>query len=146
MPFYPLPTPIFYTRTPMITKRVTVRAVVNYVHLTPIRRPSERKAYYRVDVIIPMSDTETLSRLRESVRAADETCTLPEVLKIGDLKGSHLYSGCYYFTAKRSVDLAPPKVTGTPRDGASVDITLRAMQTYRNGERTVSFRLESIDF
>lgn len=146
MPFYPLPTPIFYTRTPMITKRVTVRAVVNYVHLTPIRRPSERKAYYRVDVIIPMSDTETLRRLRESVRAADETCTLSDVLKEGDLKGGHLYSGCYYCTAKRSVDLAPPKVTGTPRDGASVDITLRAMQTYRNGERTVSFRLESIDF
>lgn len=130
----------------MITKRVTVRAVVNYVHLSPIRRPSERKAYYRVDVIIPMSDTETLRRLSESVRVADETCTLSDVLKDGDLKGGHLYRGCYYFTAKRSVDLAPPKVTGTPRDGASVDITLRAMQTYRNGERTVSFRLESIDF
>ena len=130
----------------MSTKKVTVRALVNYVHLSPIRRPSERKAYYRVDVIIPMSDTETLRRLRESVRAADETCTLPEVLKDGDLKGGHLYSGCYYFTAKRSVDLPPPKVTGTPRDGASVEITLRAMQTYRNGERTVSFRLESIDF
>lgn len=130
----------------MSTKKVTVRALVNYVHLSPIRRPSERKAYYRVDVIIPMSDTETLRRLRESVRAADETCTLPEVLKDGDLKGGHLYSGCYYFTAKRSVDLPPPNVTGTPRDGASVEITLRAMQTYRLGERTVSFRLESIDF
>lgn len=131
---------------PMSTKKVTVRALVNYVHLSPIRRPSERKAYYRVDVIIPMSDTETLRRLRESVRAADETCTLPEVLKDGDLKGGHLYSGCYYFTAKRSVDLPPPKVTGTPRDGASVEITLRAMQTYRNDYKTVSFRLESIDF
>ena len=130
----------------MITKRVTVRAVVNYVHLSPIRRPSERKAYYRVDVIIPMSDTETLSLLSESVRAADDTCTLPEVLKDGDLKGSHIYGGCYYFTAKRSVDIGPPKVSGTPRDGASVEITLRAMQTYRNGERSVSFRLESIDF
>lgn len=130
----------------MMTAKVTVRAVVNYIHLTPIRRPSERKAYYRVDVIIPMSDTETLSRLRESVRAADEACTLPEVLKFGDLKGIHIYSGCYYFTAKRSVDLPPPRVTGTPRDGASVEITLRAMQTYRNGQRSVSFRLESIDF
>lgn len=146
MPFYPFTTPIFYARTPMITKRVTVRAVVNYVHLSPIRRPSERKAYYRVDVIIPMSDTETLRRLSESVRAADEACTLSDVLKDGDLKGGHLYRGCYYFTAKRFVDLTPPKVTGTPRDGASVDITLRAMQTYRLGERTVSFRLESIDF
>ena len=93
-----------------------------------------------------MSDTETLRRLRESVRAADETCTLPEVLKDGDLKGGHLYSGCYYCTAKRSADLPPPRVTGTPRDGASVDITLRAMQTYRNDYKTVSFRLESIDF
>lgn len=143
---YPFPTPIFYARTPMITKRVTVRAVVNYVHLSPIRRPSERKSYYRVDVIIPMSDTETLRRLRESVRAADETCTLSDVLKDGDLKSGHLYRGCYYFTAKRSADLPPPRVTGTPRDGASVDITLRAMQTYRNDYKTVSFRLESIDF
>lgn len=146
MPFYPFLTPIFYARTPMITKRITVRAVVNYVHLTPIRRPSERKAYYRVDVIIPMSDTETLRRLRESVRAADETCTLPEVLKIGDLKGIPPYTGAYYFTAKRSTDLSAPRITGTPREGASVSITLRAMQTYRLGERTVSFRLESIDF
>lgn len=130
----------------MITKRVKVRAVVNYVHLSPIRRPSERKAYYRLDVIIPMSDTETLSRLRECVKAADEACTLPEVLKDGDLKGGNLYSGCYYFTAKRSADLPPPRVTGTPRDGARADISLRAMQTYRNDYKTVSFRLESIDF
>ena len=131
----------------MQSRQIEIRAVVNYLHLSaPIRYPSERKAYYRVDVLIPMGDTETLSRLRESVRSADETCTLPEVIKIGDLKGMHIYDGCYYFTAKRSVDLAPPKVSGTPRDGASVNITLRAMQTYRNGERSVSFRLESIDF
>lgn len=131
----------------MQSRQIEIRAVVNYLHLAaPIRYPSERKAYYRADVIIPMSDTEMLRRLRESVRAADETCTLPEVLKIGDLKGGHLYSGCYYFTAKRSTELSAPRITGIPRDGASVSITLRAMQTYRNGERSVSFRLESIDF
>lgn len=129
------------------SRQIEIRAVVNYLHLAaPIRYPSERKAYYRVDVLVPMGDTETIRRIRDCVRAADDTCRISDVLKIGDLKGIPPYTGAYYFTAKRSTDLSAPRITGTPREGASVSITLRAMQTYRLGERTVSFRLESIDF
>lgn len=128
-------------------KSIEIRAVVNYLHLLePIRRPTERKSYYRLDVLVPKDDCSTLEQIVNAVWAMGAKLGDTDLLKDGDEKGHPLYEGCYYFTAKRASDLDPMKVEGDPRDGALAWVHLKPLRAYVGGVPSVTFRLESISF
>lgn len=128
-------------------KSIEIRAVVNYLHiLRPVRRPTERKSYYRLDVLIPKDDCNTLEQIVNAVWAMGAKLGDTDLLKDGDEKGHTLYKGCYYFTAKRASDLDPMKIEGDPRDGALAWVHLKPLRAYVGGVPSVTFRLESISF
>lgn len=126
---------------------IEIRAVVNYLHiLRPVRRPTERKSYYRLDVLVPKDDYSTLEQIVNAVWAMGAKLGDTDLLKDGDEKGHTLYKGCYYFTAKRASDLDPMKVEGMPRNGTVASIKLMPLRAYVGGDPSVTFRLESISF
>lgn len=128
-------------------KSIEIQAVVNYLHLSePIRRPTERKSYYRLDVLVPKDDNSTLEKIVEAIWAMGVKLDDTDLLKDGDEKGHTLYKGCYYFTAKRASDLRPMSVEGDPRDGALAWVHLKPLRAYVGGAPSVTFRLESISF
>ena len=128
-------------------KSIEIRAVVNYLHiLRPVRRPTERKSYYRLDVLIDKQDVEALETIREATECLLDGGDFTSLLKDGDEKGHTLYKGCYYFTAKRASDLDPMKVEGMPRNGTVASIKLMPLRAYVGGAQSVTFRLESISF
>lgn len=126
---------------------IEIRAVVNYLHiLRPVRRPTERKSYYRLDVLVPKDDCSTLEQIVNAVWSMGAKLGDTDLLKDGDEKGHPLYEGCYYFTAKRASDLDPMKVEGMPRNGTVASIKLMPLRAYVGGAPSVTFRLESISF
>ena len=128
-------------------RSIEIQAVVNYLHLSePIRRPTERKSYYRLDVLVPKDDNSTLEKIVEAIWAMGVKLDDTDLLKDGDEKGYTLYKGCYYFTAKRASDLRPMSVEGDPRDGALAWVHLKPLRAYVGGVPSVTFRLESISF
>lgn len=128
-------------------KSIEIRAVVNYLHiLRPVRRPTERKSYYRLDVLVPKDDCSTLEQIVNAVWAMGAKLDDTDLLKDGDEKGHTLYKGCYYFTAKRASDLDPMKVEGMPRNGTVASMKLLPLQALVGGTPSVTFRLESISF
>lgn len=128
-------------------KSIEIQAVVNYLHLSePIRRPKERKSYYRLDVLVPKDDYNTLEQIVKAVWAMGVKLGDTDLLKDGDEKGYPLYEGCYYFTAKRASDLRPISVEGNPRDGALAWVQLKPLRALVGGVPSVTFRLESISF
>lgn len=128
-------------------KSIEIRAVVNYLHLSePIRRPTERKSYYRLDVLVQKGDYSTLEQIVKVVWAMGVKLENTNLLKDGDEKEHPLYEGCYYFTAKRASDLRPMEVEGDPRDGAPAWIQLKPLRAFVGGTPSVTFRLESINF
>lgn len=128
-------------------KSIEIQAVVNYLHLSePIRRPTERKSYYRLDVLVPKDDNSTLEKIVEAIWAMGVKLDDTDLLKDGDEKGHPLYEGYYYFTAKRASDLRPMSVEGDPRDGALAWVHLKPLRAYVGGAPSVTFRLESISF
>ena len=128
-------------------KSIEIRAVVNYLHiLRPVRRPTERKSYYRLDVLVPKDDYSTLEQIVNAVWAMGARVDDTDLLKDGDEKGHTLYKGCYYFTAKRASDLDPMKVEGMPRNGTVASMKLLPLKALVGGVPSVTFRLESISF
>lgn len=128
-------------------KSIEIRAVVNYLHLSePIRRPTERKSYYRLDVLVQKDDYGTLEQIVKAVWAMGVKLENTDLLKDGDEKKHTLYKGCYYFTAKRASDLRPMEVEGVPRDGAPAWVHLKPLRAFVGGTPSVTFRLESISF
>lgn len=128
-------------------KSIEIQAAVNYLHiLKPVRRSTERKSYYRLDVLIPKDDHSTLEQIVNAVWAMGAKLGDTDLLKDGDEKGYTLYKGCYYFTAKRASDLDPMKIEGVPRDGALAWVHLKPLRAYVGGVPSVTFRLESISF
>ncbi|WP_288946566.1 ssDNA-binding protein [uncultured Porphyromonas sp.] len=128
-------------------KSIEIRAVVNYLHiLRPVRRPTERKSYYRLDVLVPKDDCSTLEQIVNAVWAMGAKLDDTDLLKDGDEKGHTLYKGCYYFTAKRASDLDPMKIEGIPRNGTVASMKLLPLRAYVGGAPSVTFRLESISF
>lgn len=126
---------------------IEIRAVVNYLHiLRPVRRPTERKSYYRLDVLVPKDDCSTLEQIVNAVWAMGARVDDTDLLKDGDEKGHTLYKGCYYFTAKRASDLDPMKIEGIPRNGTVALMKLLPLQALVRGTPSVTFRLESISF
>ena len=117
-------------------KSIEIRAVVNYLHLSePIRRPTERKSYYRLDVLVQKDDYGTLEQIVKAVWAMGVKLENTDLLKDGDEKGYPLYEGCYYFTAKRASDLRPMEVEGVPKDGAPAWIHLKPLRALVRGLR-----------
>lgn len=128
-------------------KSIEIRAVVNYLHiLRPVRRPTERKSYYRLDVLVDKQDVEALERIRKATEGLLEGGDFASLLKDGDEKGHSLYRGRYYFTAKRASDLDPMKIEGIPRNGTVALMKLLPLQAFVGGTPSVTFRLESISF
>ena len=128
-------------------KSIEIRAVVNYLHLSePIRRPTERKSYCRLDMLVQKDDYGTLEQIVKAVWAMGVKLEDTDLLKDGDDKGHPLYEGCYYFTAKRASDLRPMEVEGDPRDGAPAWVHLKPLRAFVGGTPSVTFRLESISF
>ncbi len=128
-------------------KTIEIRAVVNYLHiLRPIRRPTERKSYYRLDVLIDKHDTKAIEEIREATEWLLGGGDFTSLLKDGDEKGHALYQGRYYFTAKRASDLGPMRIDGFPRNRVVASLKLMPLQAFTDGVPSVTFRLDSIKF